>query len=184
MEPIPNLPQQTLPAEIAAMVINLNPQSPEPFAEVSTSAVGAGIEQLDVVTGQANLSPDFIKAQITPRGRPHLSLVHVGFVDDGIAAAMFPAFAREPYGVKGRYIETRFEIDFEREGFLRGAHIRVPRYAVEVDGYVAQWACLRYKDNVPLHRRGVLRVDMFGMRGNELVRLAAAQCLYLNTHAV
>ena len=116
---------------------------------------------------QATVSPEFVKAQVLTRGRPHFSLIHVALVDDNIATHCFTADTGQTYGNEFRYVETGVGVCFHREAFIRGAIARPPRGTVEVDGYTVSWELVPYREGVPLQRRGFFRVAVHGHRADD-----------------
>ncbi len=164
-----------------ANFVNLNPQcGPFPFGSV----LWQYDEGDQFACFEADLTQDFVDAQIMPRGRPHFSLLHVALVDDAIASSSFTLIAQQPYGHAYRYLELAAAANFHREAFIEGALHAVPRGATYVDGFRIRWQCLPWRDHTPLVRRGVLQVSVIGVRETEEIPIASVECEYFLGKAV
>jgi len=139
------------------VVANANPFCPLPFEHAKYYA-----EEQEYGNFQADLSQSFIEATIIPRGRPHISLLHIALFDDNVATLSFPVLTGKTYGEEFRYLESSIAVCFHREVFFRGVLERVPRGAVEVDRYSVAWELLPQNDHVPMLKRGIFRGICYG----------------------
>lgn len=162
-------------------LVNANPQCGAfPFWNIHS--------QVDTANGiarfQANLTPEFIRDQILPRGRPHFSLLHAALIDDAVAVSSFSIAQGEPYGVSSRYIELGVTVAFHREAFMEGSITTTQFGTVLVQGFRVYWQCLPQKDNVSLIDRGIFQVSVVGLTQFDEVPVASIEGGYMRRRAV
>lgn len=131
---------------------------------------------------RGDISPDFIKRMILPRGRPHFSLLHVALVDDNIGSVNFTAVTGEEYGRMYRVLESGTMVCFHREAFYRGSLKDLPRGAIFVDGYVVYWQCLPYRNSIL--QRGTFQVAVMGLVSGEEVPIVSIEGGYFKRKGV
>jgi hypothetical protein len=174
-------PQRSTVIPRTVEFVNPNPQcGPWPFTDIQFEA--------DFDAGHAvfctDLSPEFIRAQILPRGRPHISLLHVAIADDAIAASSFQIVTQEPYGQRYRYLELGACAGFHQEAFFRNSIREAPFGTLQVDGYRIRWQCLRRKPHMSLIQRGIVQVGVFGIIGNDEVQIVSVEVEYFRRRGV
>lgn len=132
----------------------------------------------------ADIAPEFLDQTMKPRGRPHLTLLHLALLDDDLAALSFAAIGAGVYGEEWRYVELWAEARFHREAFLRGC-VRFPtRQAIEVDSFRAYWELFPDKPARNLLHRGIWRLSVMGVRDEEPIRVASLRGQYCRLAAV
>lgn len=151
---IPMLIRSEVPSNI--IIANANPFCPLPFENARYYF------EESYSNFEAQLSKEFIMATIVPRGRPHISLLHIALFDDNVATLSFPAITGLTYGQEYRYLESSIAVCFNREVFYRGALKRVPPGAIEVDRYSVEWELLPQSDRIPMLKRGIFRGVCYG----------------------
>jgi len=179
---IPPLDQE-IPFTPEVPLVNANPQcGPFPFTAICSDIdLKKGLEG---VTVQADLSADFIKAQILPRGRPHFSLIHTALVDDAIAVTSLTGTTGMVYGETHRYIEMGVVVGFQREAFIRGSNQRRQFGTIFVDGFRTRWRALPEKDNISVLQRGRFQVSVYGLHGFDETLVACVEGKYMRRRAV
>ena len=161
--------------------VNLNPQcGPFPFGEI---AVEQNLDE-NIAIFRAEISNDFAKAQIIPRGRPHFSLLHVALIDDAIASAGFSLITDQQYGTKYRYVELGVMACFHQEAFLTGSLQSKPRGTIFVDAFRIYWQCLPCKKKSPLLQRGIFRVSVIGVVHDEEIPIISVEGEYFRRKGV
>ncbi|MEK7124424.1 MAG: hypothetical protein AAB877_01940 [Patescibacteria group bacterium] len=174
-------PKNSRPFDGNVTLANLNPQcGPFPFCNIYSEVnLRNGIARF-----QADLAPDFIQAQILPRGRPHFSLLHVALVDDAVAATSFSLATGEEYGRNSRYIEMGAMAGFHREAFMRGSNIVRQFGTILVDGFRVYWQCQSRKENVSLIDQGIFQVSVVGLTPKQEVPVASIEGQYFRRKAI
>ena len=82
-----------------------------------------------------------------------------------------------------RYLELGVVVVFHREAFLTGSLGKLPRHAIEVDGFRIYWECIADPGR-SLLARGIFRVAVCGLIGAEEVPVASIEGRYLRAHGV
>ncbi|MBU1083419.1 hypothetical protein KKE14_03225 [Patescibacteria group bacterium] len=174
---IPDMERQLISSGL--VIPNLNPQcGVRPLEEIHI------FHDEDYANAEAVISSQFLEAQMIPRGRPHLALLHMALIDDDIASASFCAITSQTYGEKYRYVELWAKACFHKEAFLRG-HIRcAAKGAVEVDAFKVLWELTKEQSHHNFHQRGVWRVSVLGIRDDEPIPVASLEGMYFRLPAV
>lgn len=173
-------PTGAVPLPKGIPLVNANPQcGPFPFSDIRFATT---LDNGPMVF-EARVSHDFIGAQVLPRGRPHLSLLHVALFDDGIAVATMTA-AGERYGETHRYIELDVAVAFHREAFVRGSVETLQFGTIEVDSFLVRWQGLPLRQSIPVVQRGVFQVSILSLAGEEEVPLASVEGRYMRRRGV
>ena len=177
----PIIPNQPKIIPEGKKFVNLNPQcGPFPFGEI---AVEHNLDE-NVAIFRAEISNDFAKAQIIPRGRPHFSLLHLALVDDAIASASFSLVTDQRYGAKYRYVELGVMACFHQEAFLTGSLRTKPRGTIFVDTFRIYWQCLPCKKRSSLLQRGIFRISVIGVICNEEIPVVSVEGEYFRRKGV
>ena len=174
---IPELNRQPISSDL--VIPNLNPQcGARPLERIKL------YYDNNYANAEAQLSADFLKAQMIPRGRPHFALLHMALIDDDLASASFCAITSQTYGKEYRYVELWAKVCFHREAFLRG-HIRCStKGAIEVDTFKVLWELIKEKPHHNFHQRGIWRVSVIGVRSDEPIPIASLEGMYFRLPAV
>jgi len=177
------LPTLTHPSVLPrdTQLVNANPHcGPFPFVDI--------IYELNLEDGhalfQAELSKEFIVAQILPRGRPHFSLLHVALVDDAVAVSSFTVATKRVYGERYRYVELGATAGFHREAFMKNSISSHQFGTCIVDGFRVRWRCVQAKERIPLIQQGIFQVSILGLISGEEVPVASVEGHYLRRLAV
>ncbi|MFH1225684.1 MAG: hypothetical protein V1684_00135 [bacterium] len=176
----PIIPKQHAVIPEGTPFANLNPQCGAfPFGKILMSYSPAD----KVAIFKAEISDAFNQAQIIPRGRPHLSLLHLALFDDAIASSAFTLITNEAYGLKYRYIEPGVVACFHQEAFLSGSLRSIPRGTIFVDKFSVYWQCLPIK-NHDLLQRGIFQVLVVGIKSGEEIPIASVEGMYFRRKGV
>ena len=174
---IPEINRNSIPNTLP--IVNANPQCGSlPLTDIK---VFFDDEYLNL---KAQVSSEFIKAQIIPRGRPHFALLHLALIDDNLATLCFFLFTRQVYGQKYRYLERGVIASFKREAFVKGALKKIPFGAIEVDGYEVRCELIKRKEKCSIEKRGIFRVSVLGLRQEDKIDVACWEGEYFRRRGV
>ncbi|MFA6043208.1 MAG: hypothetical protein WC786_06010, partial [Patescibacteria group bacterium] len=112
------------------------------------------------------------------------SLLHIALIDDAIASSSFQCIMGESYGERYRYLELGAIAGFHHEAFFRGSLSQVPLGAIEVNGFLVRWQCMKRKPTSRLEQRGILQVAVLTESAGEEQQIASVEIEYFRRHGV